>query len=72
MSSDARAVQARSLHRASLEQESAASALRAQRDALIRQLRAEDPVVWTYPQLARAVGCSAELIAHIVKADRRG
>lgn len=71
MSSDARAAQARSLHRASLEQESAASELRAQRDKLVRQLRAEDPAQWTYPQLARAIGCSPELIAYIVKTEKR-
>lgn len=70
MSSDGRAAQARSLHRASLEQEAAAGELRAQRDRLIRQLRAEDPVYWTYPRLGKAVGCSPELIAHIVRAGK--
>ena len=37
------------------------------RDRLIRTLRADDPRRWTYPALAAAVGCSPELIAHIVK-----
>lgn len=40
---------------------------RAQRDQLVRQLRAEDPEYWTYPALARAVGCSPELVAYIIK-----
>ena len=33
----------------------------------MRQLRSDDPQRWTYPALAAAVGCSPELIAHIVK-----
>lgn len=40
---------------------------RQQRDRLIRQLRDEDPRAWTYPALAAGVGCSAELIAYILK-----
>jgi AraC-like DNA-binding protein len=40
---------------------------RRQRDRLILQLRAEDPRRWTYLALARAVGCSPELIAHVVR-----
>ena len=73
MSSDPRLVQARSLHQASLEQDAAGKRLRDQRDQLVRQLRAEDPSVWTYPRLAHAIGCSPELIAYIVnnRAGRR-
>ena len=43
---------------------------REQRDALVRQLRRDDPQRWSYSALARAVGCSPELIAHIVKSER--
>ena len=38
------------------------------RDDLVRQLRRTDPQSWSYGQLAKAVGCSPELIALIVKA----
>lgn len=37
-----------------------------QRDKLIRKVRADNPDEWTYLRLARQVGCSLELIAHIV------
>jgi hypothetical protein len=40
---------------------------RQQRDALIRQIRANDPDTWSYSGLAAAIGCSKELIAAIVK-----
>lgn len=40
---------------------------RLQRDHLIRILRAEDPEEWTYVTLAKVVGCSPELVAHIVR-----
>lgn len=64
---DIRAQQAREHHR----KLSAASALaerhRVQRNRLIRELRAADPATWTYPALAKAVGCSPELVAAVVK-----
>lgn len=67
MTSDARAQQAREAHAASLAAVASASQHRARRDALIRQLRNEDAQRWTYPALARAVGCSPELVAAIVQ-----
>ena len=70
MTSDARAQQAREAHRASLALLEQAGQERERRDHLIRQLRAEDPARWTYAALAKAVGCSPELVAVIVKADR--
>jgi hypothetical protein len=65
--SDARAVQAREAHRLAGLAADQAGQYRVQRDRLIRQLRAEDPQRWTYPAIARAVGCSPELVAAIVK-----
>ncbi len=73
---DARAALARQYHQASINSGEEAGQHRAQRDQLIRQLRAEDPLTWTYDALAKAVGCSPELIAYIVKnvpaQDRNG
>lgn len=40
---------------------------REQRDQLVRSLRRDDPKRWSYTALAKAVGCSPELIAAIVK-----
>jgi hypothetical protein len=40
---------------------------RSERDRLIRSLRADDPVKWTYPRLAELLGCSKELIAVMVR-----
>jgi len=71
VASDARAQQAREHHRAAGADEASARRHRQQRDALVRQLRAEDPQHWTYPALAAAVGCSEELIAAIVKGRTR-
>jgi len=65
--SDARAQQAREHHRALAAALARAEQHREQRNRLIRQLRAEDPERWTYPALARLLGCSPELIAAIVK-----
>jgi AraC-like DNA-binding protein len=64
---DIRAQQAREHHREAGELDAQAARRRELRDRLIRQLRADDPRRWTYPALAAAVGCSPELIAHIVK-----
>lgn len=46
--SDARAARARELHRKALEADELAARQRAERDALIRRLRAEDPKKWSY------------------------
>lgn len=64
---DIRAQQAREHHRAVSDKESEAARHRELRDDLVRQLRAGDPQWWTYPRLAAAVGCSPQLIAHIVQ-----
>jgi len=64
---DSRAQQAREHHRESAGLSEQAARHREQRDRLVRQLRADDPREWTYPALARAVGCSPELIAHIIR-----
>ena len=64
---DIRAATAREENRLAAEDERSAGLHREKRDRLVRQLRAEDPGRWTYPALAKAVGCSPELIAYIVK-----
>lgn len=65
--SDRRAVEAADHHRASIASGRTADQHRQQRDALVRQLRGEDPKRWTYGALAAAVGCSPELIAYIIR-----
>jgi len=65
--SDARAQQAREEHAASLATLDDAARHRARRDDLVRALRRENPGTWTYGTLAKAVGCSPELIAVIIK-----
>jgi len=65
--SDIRAQQAREHHRAMLDSTRQGEQHREQRNQLIRALRESDPQRWTYPALAKAVGCSPELIAAIVK-----
>lgn len=61
------AQQAREHHRESAKAGDLAARHREQRDHLVRQLRAADPARWTYAALAKAVDCSPELIAYIVK-----
>lgn len=69
--SDPRATLAREAHRLSGEADRLAAQHRAQRNRLVRQLRAEDPQRWTYSALAGAIGCSSELIAAIIS-ERTG
>jgi AraC-like DNA-binding protein len=64
---DIRAQQAREHHARSLGLEDEAGREREMRDRLIRALREDDPQAWSYKALARAVGCSPELIAYIIK-----
>ena len=59
---DARAQHAREHHEAAARAEALAGQHRDQRDDLVRRLRAEDPSRWSYAALAKAVGCSRELI----------
>lgn len=68
---DARAQQAREKHRLAQKMNELAAQHRDQRDRIIRQLRAEDPVRWTYRALATAVGCTPELVAAICNPPRR-
>lgn len=65
--SDIRAQQAREHHRASADATTQAEQHREQRNRLVRALRESDPQRWSYAALAKAVGCSPELIAAIVK-----
>ncbi|MFT3888824.1 MAG: hypothetical protein QM713_11760 [Arachnia sp.] len=65
--SDARLARARELHRQAIEAEELAARLRAERDALIKRLRAEDPETWSYGTIAAGIGCSRELIALVAK-----
>lgn len=65
--SDIRAQQAREHHQAVAATEDEAARHRRQRDELVRALRRDDPQRWSYAALAKAVGCSRELIAVIVK-----
>lgn len=67
---DVRLQQAREHHRAADADGVSATRHREMRDQMIRQLRAEDPAMWTYPALAAGVGCSPELIAYILSRKR--
>ena len=67
MIEDARALQARTLHKAAAAADSDAELCRQQRDRLVRALRNEDPVRWSYRKLAAAVGCSKALIQQILE-----
>ncbi len=69
---DARAALAREQHTAVARLEERARQHRSLRDSLIRQLRREDPGQWTYSVLAETVGCSPELIAHIMRTGNDG
>ncbi len=64
---DVLAARARELHEAAAEAERRAAELRAQRDQLILRLRSEDERRWSYGALAKAIGCSRELIAQVVR-----
>ena len=67
MTGDEKARQAREHHLAAAASEREADQHRESRNRLIRELRAEDPSTWTYPAIARVVGCTPELVAAIVK-----
>ena len=67
MSKDVRADQAKREHRQSRARDAEARQHREARDYLVRVLRREDPSYWTYTRLAAAIGCSPELIAHIIR-----
>lgn len=63
---DPRAQQAREHHRLSADASRVAGQHRDRRDRLIRDLWLCERDIWTYAKLARAVGCSPELIAKII------
>lgn len=65
--SDIRAQQAREHHQMAGDLEAQAARHRAARDRLIRELRAEDPELWTLRQLGSAVGCTFQLIEYILR-----
>jgi ribosome-binding protein aMBF1 (putative translation factor) len=65
--SDPFVARAAELHRQALEYENLATDLRAQRDQLIRKARERDPKRWSYATLAKALNCSRELIAVIIR-----
>lgn len=67
MPSDARATAAREAHRRASEAMVLARHHRSRRDRQIRALRKENPEYWTYTALAKAVGCSPELVAAVVQ-----
>lgn len=64
---DARVAEAREQDRLARETRSLASRHIQQRNQLIRSLRREDPLEWTYPRLAQAIGVSEELVAKIIQ-----
>lgn len=68
---DIRVQQAREHHARSLERAAEAGREREQRDRLIRQVRDDDPARWSYGALAKAVGCSRELVAYIIAGRRQ-
>lgn len=63
---DTLAMEAREHHRRSGDATRVAQRHRAQRDYAVRQLWATQRDRWTYAKLAKAVGCSPELIAKII------
>lgn len=63
---DTKAQQAREHHRLSGDASRVGAQHREQRDALVRQLWATEREKWTHRKLAKAVGCSPELIAKII------
>lgn len=65
--SDPRLARARELHEQAADAEALAAQRRAERDRLIRVLRAEDPVRWSYGAIAKALGCSRELVALVAR-----
>ena len=69
-SSDPLAARAAELHAKALAADAEAARYRAERDEIIDRLRRAEPERWSYTALARALGCSRELIAQIVRRCR--
>lgn len=70
MPSDLNAQAARMHHEEAARYEAEAARHRQQRDVFIRRLRLDDPLAWTYAEIARQVGCSPELVAYICRGIR--
>ena len=68
---DARAEMAHEHHEAATTAKHRADLHRQRRDAYVLELRTEDPVRWSYAQLARAVGCSKTLIRQILEHEEK-
>jgi hypothetical protein len=68
---DVRLALARQHHRHALNLDYQAQRAREQRNRLIRQVRAEDPVRWSYAVLASATGLSRPMIAVIITSSPR-
>ena len=68
--SDPLAARAAELHAKALEADAVAARYRAERDEIIDRLRADGSGRWSYTALARALSCSRELIAQIVRRRR--
>ena len=68
--SDPLAARAAELHAKALTADAEAAHYRAERDEIINRLRQAEPERWSYTALARALGCSRELIAQIVRRRR--
>ena len=66
--SDSRVARAKELHRMAAAHAQDAEGAREKRDRLIRQVYAGGG--WSYEQLGQRIGCSRELIAHIVRSNR--
>ena len=64
---DPKAQQAREHHRRARDADGLAEQHRNQRDALVCQLWSVSRSEWTHAKLAKAVGCSPELIAKIIR-----
>lgn len=69
-SSNPLAARAAELHAKALGADAEAARYRAERDEIIDRLRRAEPERWSYTALARALGCSRELIAQIVRRRR--
>ena len=65
--SNTRLVMAQRAHDLANSSDRQAARYREQRDRAIREIWENERESWTYAKLAARIGCSPELIAHIVK-----
>jgi hypothetical protein len=71
MTPDPRALAACDRHCNAAVFDGLARAERRRRDELVWELHTENPRAWSLAVLAEAVGCSKELVAHIVRERRK-